>query len=105
MSASSAPPITYQGYLSFEGAPLDDICDVRATLWDAASGGSVIGSPIEQMNAAVNAGRFALELDFGPGAFDGADRWLELGVRHPTGSGDYATLAPRRVTARKRRVP
>jgi hypothetical protein len=42
-------------------------------------------------------GLFTVVIDFGGGAFNGAARWLEIGVRCPAGSGSYTTLSPRQA--------
>jgi hypothetical protein len=43
----------------------------------------------------VTNGLFTVTLDFGPTAFDGNPRWLDIGVRANGTGADYATLAPR----------
>jgi hypothetical protein len=43
----------------------------------------------------VTNGLFNVTLDFGPAAFEGSARWLELGVRTNGSEADYATLLPR----------
>jgi len=40
-------------------------------------------------------GRISVDLDFGVGVFDGRDRWIEIDVRCPAGSGNFETLRPR----------
>lgn len=85
---------TYQGQLIQNGSPVNGTCDLRFTLWDAASGGSQIswGWLLEAVE--IVDGLFTARLDFG-GVHDGSARWLEVAVRCPAGSGDYATLDPR----------
>lgn len=39
--------------------------------------------------------RFALGLNFGTGAFNGDQRWVQVEFRNPAGTGQYLTLAPR----------
>ncbi len=46
----------------------------------------------------VIAGLFTTPFDFGPGVFNGASRWLELGVR-PAGGEAFTTLSPRQPLA------
>jgi len=61
----------------------------------SATGGQLIAPAVVSEGVAVTDGRFTLELDFGPGVFDGDPRWLEIAARHPAGSGEYVTLSPR----------
>lgn len=82
------------------GQPLDGTADLEITLWSANSGGSQIG-PVQVISGAdVFDGLFSAELDFGATAFDDGERWLEIAVRSPAGSGSFTTLSPRQpVTA------
>ena len=41
-----SPVFTYQGVLKSSGAPYNGTADLRFTLFDAPSGGSVMGAPI-----------------------------------------------------------
>ena len=88
---------TYQGQLQSGGTPVDDTCDFEFGLWDAPTGGNLVGSPQPAPNIPVNNGLFAVRLDFGSGAFTGEGRWLQTAVRCPAGSGEYTTLAPRQA--------
>jgi hypothetical protein len=89
--------ITYQGQLQSGGTPVDDNCDFSFSLWDAASTGNQVGSSQAALNIPVIGGLFAVELDFGSGAFAGEARWLQTAVRCPAGGGTYTTLAPRQA--------
>ncbi len=92
--------ITYQGELVENGVALNDTADLVFRVYDAAIGGSLIGSPVTVANQQVVDGQFTVELDFGAGVFDGNPRWIEIDVRSPSGSGGYTTLDPRQsVTA------
>jgi|GEM_PF-798525 len=86
---------TFQGYLSAAGAPIEDTCDFRFGLWNAAAGGAQVGPTLDQAEVAVEQGRFTVLLDFGS-VFDGTALWLETAVRC-TGEPDYTTLAPRQA--------
>jgi hypothetical protein len=99
---AGAPPkaalgtaFTYQGELLESGAPASGACDFNFSLWDAASGGTQIGTTVGAASVAVENGRFTASLDFGAAAFDGDARWLEIAVRFPAGSGGYTDLTPR----------
>jgi len=88
---------TYQGRLTSGGAPVNGQCDFQFSLFDAASAGTQIGSTQPATNVSVMNGLFTVAIDFGGGAFNGAARWLEIGVRCPAGSGSYTTLSPRQA--------
>src|SRR4030095_14481846 len=76
---------TYQGKLSDNGAPINALYDFVCTLWDAQTNGNQIGSPVTVQNSVVVDGIFTVTLDFGAGAFNGANRFLEISVK-PTGN-------------------
>lgn len=91
---------TYQGQLkNAAGEPVEAICDLRFTLWDAAEAGGQIGGESLAAGLPVAAGYFTAQVnasgEFGASAFAGEPRWLEISVRCPAGSGDYAVLTPR----------
>ena len=86
---------TYQGQLQDAGGPVNGTCDLRFILWDAASGGSQVGSTLTLEGVEIQDGLFTARLDFGGGAHSGAARWLEVAVRCPAGSGGYVPLDPR----------
>ncbi len=88
---------TYQGQLKESGRPVNGACDFEFGLWTAASVGSQIGPllPVTVPGNQMVNGLFTVSLDFGPGAFDGDARWLEIAVRCPAGVGGFATLLGR----------
>lgn len=86
---------TYQGRLTDRGSPANGEYDFRFALYDAATNGSQVGSPVVKENTSVSEGLFTVELDFGSGAFYGEARYLEIGVRVGSSSGAYTTLSPR----------
>jgi hypothetical protein len=85
---------TYQGQLRDGNGPVNGICDLRFTLWDAAEGGSQLGSPLTLEAIELKDGLFTARLDFGAAAFRGQVRWLAVAASCPTG-GAYVDLAPR----------
>jgi len=86
---------TYQGQLKSGGNPVNGTCDFQFTLYDAASGGTSLGTQTKT-GVSVTNGLFTIpDLDFGAGAFQGDARWLQIAVRCPAGSGSYTTLTPR----------
>ncbi len=97
-SASTA--ITYQGRLKVNNALADGPYDFQFSLYSADTGGTPLGAPLAKEDLMVGDGLMAVELDFGPGAFTGEDRWLEIAVRTGASTGDYTLLTPRqRITA------
>lgn len=105
-AASICTPVgsgfTYQGQLNLNGAPLNDSVDFRFTLWDTDGsliGDNMIGGVAAIDNVTVVDGLFSVEVnsaaEFGPNAFNGAARWLEIDVKSSSGS-TYTTLSPRR---------
>lgn len=69
-----------QGQLKSGGTAVNGSCEMAFRLYDAASVGSLIGSPLTQ-TVMVNAGLFTTQLDFGASAFNGQGRWLETAVK------------------------
>ena len=86
-------PFTYQGQLTGDGAPANGDYDFQFTLYDAPIIGYVVAGPITKSPVGVTNGLFTTELDFGPGAFPGEARWLEIQVR-PHGGDAWTVLSP-----------
>lgn len=90
---------TYQGELRTAGSLFQGVADVRFTLWTAESGGSQLGAALQAQGISVSQGRFSVILntgnEFGPGAFNGQRRWIEISVRTPDNGGVYEVLSPR----------
>src|SRR5262245_31478569 len=80
VGAAGAQTFTYQGSLKDSGAPANGLYNMQFALFDAASDGNPIGNLITQNGVNVAGGLFASELDFGAGAFNGADRWLQISL-------------------------
>jgi collagen type VII alpha len=93
--APTDPSFTYQGQLRLAGAPVNGSADLIFTLWTAPAGGSQVGPTLIVLNANLVNGLLTVDLDFGPGAFNGDGRWLNIQVRSPGGAGSYTTLTPR----------
>src|SRR4051812_39472229 len=82
---------TYQGRLTNAGSPTNDTVDIKFTLYDAATAGTLLGTTTIP-GIVVRNGLFTVKLDFGPLGFKaGAARWLEIQVAPPGGP----TLTPR----------
>jgi hypothetical protein len=86
---------TYQGRLRIDNVPYTGLCDLEFSLWDEASVGNQIGTPQTVLNAVLADGFFTVLLDWGPDAFQGDHRFLEIHARCPAGSGPYTPLDPR----------
>src|SRR5690606_38601992 len=86
---------TYQGQLKRGGAPLNATADFRFQLFDAPVEGNQIGNTLFLLNNTVVNGLLTVDLDFGPGTFNGEGRWLQIAVRSPAGAGSYTVLTPR----------
>ena len=71
---------TYQGELRLQGEPTAGEYDFRFRLYGAESDGEPIGSELERPAITVEDGLFTVLLDFGPAAFSGPARWLEIDV-------------------------
>ena len=95
--ASAQTSFSYQGQLNSAGAPYSGTADLRFTLYDAASGGSVVGAPVSAINLTAVDGLITTTLDFGAVAFNGPPHWLHIEVKTPStgGAGPYTPLNPR----------
>ena len=86
---------TYQGQLDDGGPPANGSYDMEFEIWNASSGGSQVGgTTLSFFGIPVDGGLFEVELDFGPAVFNGADRYLQIGVV-TNGGGAFTTLTPR----------
>ena len=78
------PGFTYQGRLTQNGQPVNGSVNLAFFLYDAATGGTQIGSPVTLSNHGVQNGLFTAVLNqagqFGPDAFNGERRWLWIWV-------------------------
>lgn len=108
-SLANAGPLgtafTYQGSINYAGNPVDELADMRLSLWtDQVPVGTQIGATIEYSfepgadapAIIVADGLFTVDLDFGVTPFDGQDVYLEIEVRLPSGpAGSWTTLSRR----------
>src|SRR5207237_1357303 len=69
--------------------------DFQFKLFDAVSGGTQQGASVTQPAVQVSNGVFAVQLDFGAAVFDGAARYLEIGVRPAGSPNPFTVLVPR----------
>lgn len=84
----------YQGRLNDTGAAANGTFQFQFRLYDAVSGGSQIGSTLNDVPVTVSNGTFSVSLDFGVMAFSGGDRFLEVSLRK-TANDPYTPLTPR----------
>jgi hypothetical protein len=96
-SATLGTAFTYQGRLTDAGGPINGLCDLQFSLWDALAGaaGQPLGPTQTVAKVAISDGLFTVVLDFGDKVFTGPARWLEVEVRCPAGNGDFTPLTPR----------
>jgi hypothetical protein len=85
---------TYQGRLTDAGSPATGFYDLQFSLFDTADGTVKIGQTQNVLNVSVSSGVFTVTLDFGPNAFPGQSRFLEIGAR-PSGAGPFNVMLPR----------
>jgi len=68
-------------------------------LYDAATGGNLVGQAVTGVNTMVIGGVFAVDLDFGAAAFNGETRFIDISVRLASSSQPYTPLNPRQRIA------
>ena len=78
LAAAQSTAFTYQGQLNASGSLANGTYQFTFTLYNASSGGGVIGAPIQQSIGVVN-GLFTTDLDFGT-VFTGQQYWLDIQV-------------------------
>ncbi len=94
-AAAIGTAFTYQGRLDRDNEPVSDECDFQFRLYDAEIDGNQIGATVPIDALQIEDGLFTVLLDFGVSAFVGEARWIEIGVRCPSGLGRFVTLEPR----------
>src|SRR5258706_8014540 len=97
-SFAQTTAFNYQGKLNDGGIPANGSFQMQFKLFDSLGGAGQIGSTIPDVPVTVNQGVFSVKLDFGSNALSGANRWLEIAVRHNSGES-YTTLSPREQIA------
>ncbi|MGO8765895.1 MAG: WD40/YVTN/BNR-like repeat-containing protein [Limisphaerales bacterium] len=83
---------TYQGQLSSSNAPANGLYDFQFQL--LATNNVLAGGPLTNAPIAVTNGFFTTTLDFGATPFNGANLWLQVGVRNYGNTNAYTTLSP-----------
>ena len=95
--AEQLPEFVYQGRLEDNGLPAEGSYDLTFTLWDAAAGGTLLGTIVEPDYPVVK-GVFSVSLAF-PGEFTGDQFLVRRGVDR------YWVVAPLRVEGTKSMLP
>ena len=93
------PGFTYQGFYEESDTPVTGTVRLRFSLWEAESDGAQIGASQLLNDIPVIEGAFTVILnasgEFGPSAFDGQERWLQIEAC-PSGTCESPTvLTPR----------
>ena len=98
VSPQGGPPLTdtftFQGRLTYNGAPANGYFDFQITIWDARTGGSQIASAQILENRYVRDGLFSFQiLPDKPmnQIFNGGERWIQVKVRRH-GVVEYTTF-------------
>jgi hypothetical protein len=90
---------TYQGEIQEGGDPVDGTVHLRFSLWNAATEGNQIGVDQLISDVSVAEGVFTVILnasgEFGPTAFNGESRWLQIEVCADPGCASLSVLSPR----------
>lgn len=91
--------VTYQGVLAQNGTPVDGLRDFRFRVYDADTGGTLMGT-VEVFDVDVVDGAFSVELDFGIAAWaDNIQRWVEIEAGPAGGSQMYELIGRQKLTA------
>jgi len=85
---------TYQGQLIANGLPANGTYDFIFALYNSASSGSEIGTPVVTNGLSVSNGLFTTSIDFGT-QFNGTATWLAISVRTNNNPSGYNLLTPR----------
>lgn len=94
-AAPAGTAISYQGQLNDNGVPANGSYEFRFILHDSPAAGVPIGIPRTNAPVAVVGGGFTTSIDFGPGAFNGDARFLEIAVRPAGSAAAFTPLTPR----------
>lgn len=97
-SSLARPPVgtefTYQGQLLKNGVALNTPADLKFSLWDGSGPTATqIGTFLFVPFVPINQGRFECAVDFGQSPYTtNEERWLQVEVRNPAGSGGAFSL-------------
>ncbi|MFN2393080.1 MAG: tail fiber domain-containing protein [Pyrinomonadaceae bacterium] len=85
---------TFQGKLPNEVTPVNDTLEMEFKLFDAAMGGTQIGTTNLVQVVEVKNRAFTVQLDFGGVAFSGTDRYIEISYRRNSNQ-PFDVVSPR----------
>jgi len=94
LASAQTTEFTYQGNLVDNSIPANGNYDFEFRLFAVSTAGTPIGTRT-RLNVAVTNGGFTVRLDFLPAAFNGADRFLEIGVKSAGSPDPFTMLSPR----------
>lgn len=98
--AQPTSTFTYSGRLMQSNAPADGLFNITFTLHSAPTANTPVGNPntVFRSPVSITNGLFTIPLDFGPDAFSGETRWLELTIG-PAGAppANNTLLSPRQL--------
>lgn len=95
LAAPMSTEFTFQGQLKQNGAPMNGSVGIRATLWDAASGGAPVGTTtVENLGVSVVNGLLTFPLDFPVADLNGEARWLQIEI---DGGSGYTPMSTRQA--------
>jgi hypothetical protein len=85
---------TFQGVLRTDAGLVNVPCDLQFRLLDSETAGTQIGTTVTKAAVEVSNGLFTVQLDFGSGAFNGDNRFLDVAVKC-AGDTAFTSLSPR----------
>jgi hypothetical protein len=95
-ASAQTTSFVYQGKLQDGGVAANGTYQFQFRLYDTDAGGNQIGLTLSDIPAIVTNGIFAVNLNFGAGAFNSPNfRYLEIAVRLNGSGQPYTTLNPR----------
>ena len=87
--------LSYQGQFYDSGHPACGTYDFSFWIYDSTNNpGIKLAGPVTNSAVAVTNGLFSVQVDFGPGVFNGLARWLQIAVR-TNGAATFTNLSPR----------
>ena len=102
--AQGTTAFTYQGQLHDNGTNANGTYTMMFMLYDSASGGNEIGSPITNSPTFAN-GLFTVNLDFGNVFTNGNAKWLDITVQYGTNLVTGGPLVSQTLTPRVQVLP
>jgi hypothetical protein len=93
--AAQTTEFIHRGTLPNSIVPATGSFEMQIRLFDAAEGGTQVGSVLTLTNVESKNRDFAINLDLGAIAFPGADRFIELRIRQQGSDGPFIIVLPR----------